>query len=730
MGPEQSSIAASPSPELHLDAIVFLLCSFSALIGIIALAGWWSHMPMLVGINGMASMKPNTAVTVLLLALAVIAKQIATQTASQTANQPARQPSQQGSSPSQPLTGLAARVAAVLAIGALLLTLATLLEYATGRSLGIDQLLAQAPLERSGDPLGRMSRGTALDGLFTAIALLTLETGTRNTGTRNTSPRHTSNPDTGPLETDNLETGNLLSALLGAFALLLSLSAVVGFVFDAGALLGARWLRSMAPRTALAFLAMQLAYFLLRPDREPLRSLLRSARFHRSGTWFVLGTCIIPLLIGWPIASLYRRGWFEAPFAFAVLVVLLMAAQAFLVSRNSRSLATIEDKRLLVEGERIRLAAANQRQYADLVASQEHAAQSEAQYRLITDMLPSLIAYLDRDLRYVRLNRTYEQWFGLPAAEMEGRPIADVLGPSTDSVLPHLLQALNGEPQRFETSLQTLHGDRTVAIAHMPDKDSNGDVRGVIVQAEDITNRKREEAALRQAEKLAAVGKLASSIAHEINNPLESVTNLLYLAGSSDNLAEVQEFIAVAEGEVRRVSAIANQTLRFHKQSTRPVRVTAEELFDAVLTIYQGRLRSNRIEVANRYRATTPVLCLDGEIRQVLNNLVGNAIDALEGPSGKLFLRSRDAIDWRTGRAGLALTVADTGSGMSAATLASLFEAFYTTKGQGGTGLGLWVSKEIVDRHGGRLHVRSSQGHGTSGTVFQLFLPHAPAIVA
>ena len=122
-------------------------------------------------------------------------------------------------------------------------------------------------------------------------------------------------------------------------------------------------------------------------------------------------------------------------------------------------------------------------------------------------------------------------------------------------------------------------------------------------------------------------------------------------------------------------------------------------------------------------RATDPVLCFEGEIRQVLNNIVGNAIDAMHTGGGRLLLRSRSATDWRTGRKGLGITIADTGSGMTPQTRKKVFEAFYTTKGIGGTGLGLWVSKEIVERHEGVLEVRSRDKPGYSGTVFYLFLP-------
>lgn len=240
---------------------------------------------------------------------------------------------------------------------------------------------------------------------------------------------------------------------------------------------------------------------------------------------------------------------------------------------------------------------------------------------------------------------------------------------------------------------------------------------------EDTTDRKQQEDALRQTEKLAAVGRLAASIAHEINNPLESVTNLLYLARTSSDLQDVQQYLDTAERELRRVSVISNQTLRFHKQLSDPQPVSCVDLFDSVLSIYQGRLVNSHIDVEKRKGSDKKILCFDGEIRQVLNNLVGNAIDAMHPTGGRLLLRSRESYDWKLGKYGLNLTIADTGSGMPPLVARKAFEAFFTTKGIGGTGLGLWVSHDIVQRHRGSLRLRTSQREGHSGTVFTLFLP-------
>jgi signal transduction histidine kinase len=239
----------------------------------------------------------------------------------------------------------------------------------------------------------------------------------------------------------------------------------------------------------------------------------------------------------------------------------------------------------------------------------------------------------------------------------------------------------------------------------------------------DITAARHAQDALLQSEKLAAAGRLAASISHEINNPLESVTNLLYLiAGDPELPQQVRVYVDQAEQELARVSQIASQTLRFYRQSTKPSSVDVGTLLDSVLTLLRGRLANMPIQVLRQYQAKMPLYCFEGELRQVFANLIGNAVDALESSRGRLVLRTADGTDWRTGEAGIRVTIADSGCGMAPETLARVFEPFYSTKGNRGTGLGLWVTKEIVVKHRGILQVRSKAGRGT---VFSIFFPFA-----
>jgi PAS domain S-box-containing protein len=289
-------------------------------------------------------------------------------------------------------------------------------------------------------------------------------------------------------------------------------------------------------------------------------------------------------------------------------------------------------------------------------------------------------------------------------------------------------RAAAGEPSRKEMALVRPSGD----VVHFdfsltPVFNEDGKVIWLVPEGRDISDMKRAEQALLQSEKLAAVGRLAASIAHEINNPLEAVTNLLYLARESRSLEQIADCLKTADHELRRVSTIANQTLRFHKQAANPQPVSAADLVGTVLSIYEGRLRNSNIAVKLSYRTEQPVMCFDGDIRQVLNNLVGNSIDAMSRRGGELIVRSHATHDWKTGRAGIVITIADTGAGIAKENLRRIFEPFFTTKGIGGTGLGLWICQEVATRHQGTLRVRSSDALERSGTVFRFFLPFEQA---
>jgi PAS domain S-box-containing protein len=364
---------------------------------------------------------------------------------------------------------------------------------------------------------------------------------------------------------------------------------------------------------------------------------------------------------------------------------------------------------------------------AALREKSEQAGRQLAEIETVYRTAPIGLALFDtQDFRYLRLNDRQAEFFGLKPEQVVGRTLTEMA--PIEGLKELFEQVLRGEPvvnYPLEGELVTRPGEhRYWTVSYFPVFAADGRVQAISAASLEITQQKKAELALMQSEKLAVVGRLAASIAHEINNPLESVTNLLYLAEHSEDVAKTKLYIQTAERELRRVSVIANQTLRFHKQSSSPQEISGDQLIKSVLSLYQSRLVNSGIQVEERKRATLAVRCFEGEIRQVLSNLVSNAIDAMQLlGGGRLLLRSHAGREWTTGRPGLVITVADTGSGMAASVASRIFEPFYTTKGTSGTGLGLWVSSEIVQRHHGTLRFRSSEKKGRSGTVFALFLP-------
>jgi PAS domain S-box-containing protein len=239
---------------------------------------------------------------------------------------------------------------------------------------------------------------------------------------------------------------------------------------------------------------------------------------------------------------------------------------------------------------------------------------------------------------------------------------------------------------------------------------------------EDVNDRKQAEQAISNQERLAALGRLASAIVHEIRNPLESASNLIFLAQKSTSLEEVRQYLKTAEEEVGRASNIATQGLDFSRQSAAPLLTNLADLLQSVLSLLKGRLTRAHVRVEFVHSGSTELLCFPGEMRQVFVNLIVNAIDAMPG-GGRLILRLRLARDWRTNRPGVRVTIADTGVGMSPDIRRRIYQAFFTTKGPEGSGVGLWVTANIVDKHQGSMHVRSRRGSGATGTVFTLILP-------
>ena len=347
-------------------------------------------------------------------------------------------------------------------------------------------------------------------------------------------------------------------------------------------------------------------------------------------------------------------------------------------------------------------------------------------FRSVTSGI-SIASLKEPDLPLIYVNPAFEVMTGYSLEEVQGRNCRFLQNDERDQPGVTLIREAIAEGREVTVVIKNFRKNGSMfwnEFSLSPIRNRDGELTHFVGIQQDVTARVEFETKLRESEKLAAVGRLAASIAHEINNPLESVMNLLYLARTSEG-EEMREYLQQADRELQRVSHITAQSLRFYRQSTKPQAVRCTDLLEGVLELYQGRLDTAGVRVERRERSTQSVVCLESEIRQVLSNLIRNAMDAMHGAGGRLLVRTRESTEWKTKQRGVMITIADTGTGISPETMGKLYTAFFTTKDIGGTGLGLWVSAEIMKRHRGRIRIRSRQhGPGHSWTVFELFLPY------
>ena len=319
-------------------------------------------------------------------------------------------------------------------------------------------------------------------------------------------------------------------------------------------------------------------------------------------------------------------------------------------------------------------------------------------------------------------NRAAEELYGYSAEEAVGLPIAQLAPPERREEVERNRKILNagGHIASYRTERMRKDGSCWPVLLSVSSlRNTRGEIVGASAIARDLSTEKQSEEAIRRSEKLATAGRLAASIAHEINNPLEAVVNLLYLARNDADHAG--EYLAQAEQEVGRVAQLAQQTLGFVRDVKSPGPMDPAVIMNEILQLYSRKLEARKIRVTRRYRGNCRIDGYSGELRQLLANLVVNAVDAMS-EGGSLQVRIAPAHSWPDGREGIRITIADNGSGISRDNIRKVFEPFFTTKKETGTGLGLWVSRGIVEKHGGSIRVRS-RTQGKTGTVFSTFLP-------
>jgi PAS domain S-box-containing protein len=353
----------------------------------------------------------------------------------------------------------------------------------------------------------------------------------------------------------------------------------------------------------------------------------------------------------------------------------------------------------------------------------------EAALRLAAIVESSDDAIASKDLNGIitSWNHSAEKLFGYTAEEIIGKPITLIIPPELHHDEHMILSKIRrGEKiDHFETIRLHKNGERIeVSLTISPVKDDNGTVIGAAKIVRNITETKKIERALRTTEKLAAAGRMAATVAHEINNPLEAVTNLVYLAKRDlSNNDHVAGYLELAGRELDRVAHITRQTLGFYRDTSSPALFNVTEMLDDLLLLYEKRFESRRIKLVKQYDKDIEITALAGEIRQAFSNLITNALDAMPN-GGKLALRVTKSHSWSSSHVhGVRITVLDTGSGIEPRHKKNIFQPFFTTKTDVGTGLGLWITRGILEKHHGSIQMKSRTGQSGHGTAFSIFLP-------
>jgi len=365
---------------------------------------------------------------------------------------------------------------------------------------------------------------------------------------------------------------------------------------------------------------------------------------------------------------------------------------------------------------------------ASEITAQKQADEVRSHYRAVLGSLIEGVCYIDASGAIQYMNAAAERMLGCRSKEVRGRQLHGLIHAGCDPAHHEsccLLSTMEtGHPcQVQEETLTTSAGDKLVTEYTAAPVVSDGVTLGAVMMFRDISERKHAEDALRASEKLAATGRLAATISHELRNPLDSVMQLLYLVKQSGKLGETErQHLDLVDQELRRMTEVAQQTLAMHRQSSQMVPVNVTKLIDGVLLLYGKKIRSQKVQIEKRYEWRSEISGFPAELRQVFTNLIVNAVDAMPG-GGKLCVHVRHYRESHSQRPGVLVALLDTGTGIPPPARKHLFEPFFTTKGEKGSGVGLWVSSGIVQRHSGTIRVHSNARPGRSYTCFEVFLP-------
>jgi PAS domain S-box-containing protein len=359
------------------------------------------------------------------------------------------------------------------------------------------------------------------------------------------------------------------------------------------------------------------------------------------------------------------------------------------------------------------------------ITEQKQAEKAIAHLAAIVESSDDAIVSKDLNGLVTSWNRAAERILGYSADEIIGKPITTIIPSELLDDEPRILGKIRrGERiEHFETVRKHKSGDRLhVSLTISPVRNRDGKIVGAAKILRDVTERKKLLEALHTSERLASVGRLASTIAHEINNPLESITNLVYLSKEHPQAPpEVRLYLKTAEQELGRAAHIAQQALSFQRAPSNASWVDVGDVVETILAIYERKFSYKNVRIERQIKPDLKIFTWAGEFKQVLSNLISNALDASR-EGGRLIIRAHIAPHGRCEGRAMRISVADDGSGISNENKAKIFAPFFTTKEHVGTGLGLWITKSLIEKHGGRMQVRSRESQ-PSGTVMSFWLP-------
>jgi PAS domain S-box-containing protein len=356
--------------------------------------------------------------------------------------------------------------------------------------------------------------------------------------------------------------------------------------------------------------------------------------------------------------------------------------------------------------------------------------EAQERLRLFIEHAPTALAMFDRDMRYIAVSHRWLSDYSLGKRDLRGMSHYDIFPEIGEAWKEAHRRGMAGEVLRAEGDrFQRADGSvQWVRWEIRPWRNATGEVGGIVIFTEDITERKRAEQALLRSEKLASVGRMAATIAHEINNPLAAVTNAIYLAMTVENLPpSARQFLDTADEELKRVAHITRQSLGFYRESTAAVPTSVAAVLESAIEVLKSRIKAKHALIEKQWDGNVQVTAVAGELRQVFTNVLSNSLEAI-GENGTIKFRVSTGTGVNANHY-VRITVADNGKGIDRDMRQHLFEPFFTSKASTGTGLGLWVSKQIIDKHGGMIRVHSSTNGSRRGTAVSVVLPVGTALV-